>query len=276
MTVRPAGGLDANESSATRNAAVRLLAGRLATRAEASVAAHTPILVLGGDHSIAMGTWAGAAQALRPRGPLGLVWIDAHMDAHTPATTPSGNWHGMPVAHLLGECEPEMADMAVCTGAAPALRPQHVCLVGPRSFEPQEAARLSRLGVRVIDHVEIQRIGLATAIETATAIASTGTAGFGVSLDLDVIDPTQAPGVGTAEPGGVDAIELTRALRGLAEQPGFVGLEIVEFNPALDVEGRTARVALDLVASALRRSVRSGRSACPRVRQKRPRAVIPA
>ncbi len=219
---------------------------KLARLTSAAVSNGSPFLVLGGDHAIAMGTWPGVARSLRPHGPLGLVWIDAHMDAHTPATTPSGNWHGMPVAHLLGLGLGALTQLA---GSRPALRPEHLCIVGVRSYEPQEAALLRRCGVRVINRAEIVRIGLDAAIAIALATARRGTAGFGISLDLDVVEPTEAPGVGTPVVGGLRASELARALRGVGHLPGFAGLELVEYNPARDIGGRTAAVALDLACS---------------------------
>lgn len=203
-------------------------------------------VVLGGDHSCAIGTWKGIAAALAARGSLGLVWIDAHMDAHTPETTPSGMLHGMPVACLLGYGDPRLA-----ARGSPALDPRHVCLVGVRSFEAGEAALLSRLGIRVFLMREVQRRGLADVMGEALAIAREGAACYGISLDLDALDPRDAPGVGTAVQGGIRAADLRQALRRFGRDPALACLEIVEYNPCRDRDGATARVVADIAESLL-------------------------
>ncbi len=211
------------------------------------------VLVLGGDHSIGIGTWSGAANACRRAGAsrdedaIGLIWIDAHMDAHTPDTSPSGNWHGMAVAHLLGHGHAELRALAK---SAPALRPQNVCLIGTRSFEPEEAALLDALGVRMIHMCEVNAIGVDMALVQARKIANNGTVGFGVSVDLDVFDPHEAPGVGTPVDGGIAAPHLIGALHGIGRDPDLLGLEIVEFNAARDVGGRTGAIVRRLVQAA--------------------------
>lgn len=205
-------------------------------------------LVLEGDHSYAAGTWAGAAAALRARGPVGLVWVDAHMDSHTPATTPSGAVHGMPLAFLLGHGPRALTHLY---GPAPRIRPEQVVIVGVRSYEAGEAALLDRLGVRVIFMEEVSRRGLAAVMDEALAIARRGAAGFGISIDLDAVDPIQAPGVGSPVPGGLDGGELVAAVGRAARLPGYLGTELAEYSPALDREGRTRRLALDLMAAAV-------------------------
>jgi arginase len=223
---------------------------------EQVVSAGDRLLVLGGDHSIAAGTWAGAARAIRNRGDLGLIWIDAHMDAHVPGTTPSGNWHGMPLAHLLGYGRSELAELA---GNIPAVRPENLCLVGVRSYESDEAALLDKLGVRVIDIGEIRRIGLAGALDEAVRVATSGTAGFGVSWDIDSVDPVDAPGVGTPVAGGIDGDDLLRTLPSLASYPACLGLEVVEYNPFLDPDGRSYALLADVVSRWC------SRIACPKL-----------
>ena len=220
-------------------------ASQTARGVEQAVMAGNRFLVLGGDHSIAAGTWAGAARATRNSGPIGLIWIDAHMDAHVPETTPSGNWHGMPLAHLLGHGHPQLTQLA---GGIPAVRPEHLCMVGVRSFEREEAALLTRLGVRVIDMREINRIGLAVAMHEALQVATSGTAGFGVSWDMDSIDPADAPGVGTPVAGGIDGEDLLRTLPSLVSHPACLGLEVVEYNPVLDTDGRTHALLTNVVS----------------------------
>src|SRR5512134_2788988 len=165
-------------------------------------------LVVGGDHSVAMGTWRGVANAVE--GPLGLLWIDAHLDAHTPETSHSGKLHGMPLAALLGQ-----TGDALCEPGA-ALSPEHVCVVGVRSFEPEEAALAAALGVRIYTIAEIDRRGLAEVMGEAFARVRTGTAAYGITLDLDAIDPADAPGVTTPVAGGLRAAALLPELAALA------------------------------------------------------------
>jgi arginase len=217
---------------------------RLAQEIRECVAAGLPFAVVGGDHSCAIGTWSGAREALETRGPLGLLWIDAHMDSHLPGTSPSGALHGMPLAVLLGQGEPRLTE--ICH-AGPALLPTCVSLLGVRSFEPEEAALLARLGVRVFSMEAVQRLGMETALQRALDIVCQDTAGFGISLDLDAIDPQQAPGVGTPVPGGLDGVALRSGIRRASRKPGFLGLEIAEYNPLWDRHAATARLVLDLL-----------------------------
>jgi arginase len=204
-------------------------------------------LVVGGDHSCAIGTWSGIAQALRGQGELGLLWIDAHMDSHTFATTPSGAIHGMPLACLLGYGDKSLTEIAF-SGAK--LAPANVCLIGTRSFEAGEAALLERLGVRIYGMAEIRERGFAAVFREALALISQHTAGFGISLDLDALDPQEEPGVGSPAPGGLFRSELSDALRTLHHNPRFLALEIVEYNPYRDHNFATARAACELVAAA--------------------------
>lgn len=204
-------------------------------------------VVIGGDHSCAMGTWSGAHQSLRQHGPLGLVWIDAHMDSHVPETSPTGNYHGMPLAVLMGHGHDRLTAIA---DPGPALRPEHLCLIGVRSFEREEAAFLERLGVKVYFMDDVARLGLDRVIADAVAIASNGTAGFGVSIDLDAIDPVDAPGVGLGVPGGIRADALVAAIRNSASLREFAALEVVEFNPSQDQNGKTRDVIELLIAAA--------------------------
>jgi arginase len=220
----------------------------VADETERSIRAEHRFLVLGGDHSIAAGTWAGAARALRPRGELGLIWIDAHLDAHLPETSPTGNLHGMPLAALLGAGLPEFGRLA---GSAPALNPRRLVIIGARSFEVQEAAFLARSGVRIYGMAEVASAGLREVLTEAIATAASGAAGFGISLDVDALDPREAPGVGTPVPGGIDSLDLMSALLGVADLPGFCGIEIAEYNPLHDGGNRTATLVSELTLAAL-------------------------
>lgn len=233
------------EGISVRSAVVGLCAV-LADRIEDALDRKAEPAVVGGDHSCAIGTWSGAARHLRRRGPLGLVWVDAHMDAHVPETSPSGSLHGMPIACLLGHGDARLTGLA---GGAPAVMPEHVCLVGVRSYEPAEEALLDRLGVRVIHMDEVNRRGLDAALEKAVGIAGAGTAGVGLSIDVDAIDPADAPGVGSPEPGGLRAAELVGALARCSRRAAFIGVEIAEYNPGLDRAGMTARVVGELFAA---------------------------
>jgi arginase len=224
--------------------AVAALSARLAAEVEAVLQAGNFPLVVGGDHSCAIGTWSGVHRVLASKGPIGLIWIDAHMDSHTFATTPSGQIHGMPLACLLGYGE---AALTAIDGVEAKLRPEHVCLIGVRSFETGEAALLHRLGVRVFDMDEVRRRGLATVFDEALSIVRRGTAGFGVSVDLDALDPEEEPGVTTPVPGGLCRAELAAVLSRLRGDPAFVAMEIVEYNPRRDRGHATADAAGALV-----------------------------
>jgi arginase len=206
---------------------------------------HKRFLVIGGDHSCAIGTWSGAADALRHSGLLGLIWIDAYLDMRRPATMHSGAINSMPVATLLGYGTPELASIFRSRGA---ISPNHICLIGARSFEREEIAFSRRHDVRVIGMDELSRRGIEAACAEARAIAGRCVAGYGVSLDLDAFDPADAPGVGTPEPGGIRANEFRAAWADLTCGSLCIGVEIVEYNPYRDRADRTARLIGDLIA----------------------------
>ena len=226
-------------------ATIRHYAKRLsATVAECVRRGYKP-LVLGGDHGCAIGTWKGAAQAVAKQGGIGLVWLDAHLDAHTPATTPSGMIHGMPLAVLLGYGDARLVGLA--EGAR--IDPHHLCLVGVRSFEAEESALLASLDVRIIQMSEIDARGLVDTLGEAIKIAAGAPGGWGISIDLDVLDPLDAPGVGSPVAHGLEPQALIEAIAGVALIPGFLGAEMSEYNPKLDPEGTTGRVADALLVS---------------------------
>lgn len=205
-------------------------------------------LVVGGDHSCAVGTWSGVSRAMQSAGPLGLIWIDAHMDMHTPETTHSGAINGMPLAALLGYGSPKLTGIA---GGRRALDPRHVCLVGARSFEPEEAVFAKRHGVRVIAMDEVARRGVPDVLAEARAIVTKGTAGYGLSLDLDAFDPIEAPGVGTPAPGGIRARDFLDTWSSLAADPACCAIEYVELNPHRDQARKTVQLLGTLVATAI-------------------------
>jgi arginase len=224
--------------------AVSRLCGLLASAVADAISCGRLPCVLGGDHSCAGGTWTGVARALR--GPLGLVWIDAHMDAHTPRTSHSGRLHGMPLAWLLGQDDDPLYGLA--TGV---VEPQHVSLVGVRSFEPEERERLEGLGVRIFYMDEVRDRGLDAVLSDALAIARRGSAGYGISVDLDVVTPDDAPGVGTPVPDGVAGGDLIGALERIGGHSDLAAVELVEYSPRLDPSGRSARIAVEIVKAAL-------------------------
>jgi len=227
-----------------KEAAVGKLNAALASAVVAAMRLARMPCVIGGDHSCAGGTWVGVARMLQ--GELGLIWIDAHMDSHTPGTSHTGRLHGMPLAWLLGQADDDLYGLS-----AGVVDPEHVALIGVRSYEPEEKERLDRLGVRVFYIEEVARRGLDTVCDEALRIATAGTAGFGISIDLDAVTPEEAPGVGTPVPEGIAAAELARALHRLGARPDLVALELAEYLPRLDPDGRSARVAIDLLLAAL-------------------------
>jgi arginase len=252
-----AGGLDARwgkrleparAHAGDPTAAMAGLAPQLAQAVKEVIGRGAFPLVIGGDHSCAIGTWSGVAAAHRARGTPGLVWIDAHLDSHTPETSHTGLIYGMPLAALLGHGERCFTD---CLVAHAKVLPQHVCVLGARSYEPEERALLDRIGVRVIGMDEIGRRGMAEALTEALAIARAAPAGYGITLDLDVIDPREAPGVGTPAPGGVPAQELIAALAQTASDAHLRGLEIAEYNPKRDRNGVTAGHAMAIAEAVL-------------------------
>lgn len=205
-------------------------------------------IVLGGDHSVAIGTWSGITSARGAEGKFGLIWLDAHLDAHTPTTAHEGRWggyyHGRPLAVLLGHGEPELTGLG---SARPKLSPQHLTIIGARSYEPGEQKLLENLGVRIIYMPEVQRRGFADVYAEALQRATQGTDGFGISIDLDAFDPAEAPGTGTNEENGLHAADVLPALQGLGQHPACCGLEIAEFHPDRDVNNYTANLVIKLL-----------------------------
>ncbi len=234
-------------------AAITAACAQLALETARAVREGALPVVVGGDHSLAAGSVAGAATALAERGErLGLVWLDAHSDLHTPETSASGNVHGMPVAHLLGR-----GDLGLSTIAAPppAVMARHVALVGLRDVDPPEREHVGAWGVRAFTMRDIDERGLAAVMRDALAIAGDGTAGVYVSLDMDFIDPLEAPGVGTPVRGGATYREAHLAMELVADCERLLGMDVVEVNPVLDRHNGTAELAVELLASALGRRV---------------------
>lgn len=208
-----------------------------------------PFLVFGGDHSSAVGTWSGCAAAYRAKGEIGLLWIDAHMDSHTPQSSLSGNIHGMPLAALLGYGPTELIHIL---DEQPKLLPTNICLVGIRSYEPAEKLLLEKLGIRIFEMKEISERGLAAVIQEAISIIQKNTVAFGLSLDLDALDPLSAPGVGSPVDEGLNVEELCESLMNLSQEKKFVGAEIVEFNPNVDLEHKTEKIISQIVTAVFK------------------------
>ena len=207
-------------------------------------------LVLGGDHSLAAGSVAAAAHWARTtrRLPIGLIWVDAHGDMNTPATSTSGNVHGMPLAALLG---PEPADLSAIGGFSPKVLPAQTVLLGVRNLDEREKVAVRDAGVHVFTMKDIDRQGIASIVEQAVNLAGDGTAGIHVSFDLDACDPMVAPGVGTPVRGGLNYREAHMFMEIVADCGLLTSLDMVEVNPILDIQNTTAQFGMELVLSAL-------------------------
>ena len=206
-------------------------------------------LVLGGDHSIAVGTVSGVSKHFHERGEsIGLLWIDAHADMNTPEISPSGNIHGMPLACCTGFGPRELTHIS---GFAPKVNPHNTVLVGIRSVDGPERGMVHKSGVRTFTMRDIDERGTQAVMQEAIRIASAGTAGFHVSLDMDAVDPQEAPGVGTPVRGGMTYREAHLAMEWLCDSGQVTSLEVVEVNPVIDEANRTALLAVELIMSAM-------------------------
>ncbi len=213
---------------------------------------HFP-LVLGGDHSIAVGTVSGIAAFAHSQGKkLGLLWVDAHGDINTPESSPSGNIHGMPLAALLGFGAPELTSVG---GPTPKVDPANVALVGLRSLDAGEKKRLKETGVQVHTMSDLDRHGVPSVMKRALAQVTAGTDFVHVSLDLDAVDPSVTPGVGTPVKGGLDYREAHLIMEVIADAGVMTSLEVVEVNPILDERNASAEFAVELVQSAFGKKI---------------------
>lgn len=206
-------------------------------------------LVLGGDHSVAVGTVSGISQFFRRRGQkIGLIWLDAHADMNTPESSPSGNVHGMPLACIVGLGPPELTDLF---GYRPKVDPQRTVIVGLRDVDQLEKPHVRQSGVRAFTMRDIDERGLRSVMQEAIRVASSGAAGLHLSLDLDFVDPKDAPGVGTPVRGGATYREAHLAMEMICDSGRMVSMEVVEVNPVIDESNRTADLAVELVMSGL-------------------------
>ena len=222
-------------------------------------------VVLGGDHSIALGTVSGMTGCAHRSGGypmerrLGLLWVDAHTDANTPETSPTGNLHGMPLAALLGRGPEALTRVGGFAAGDRRIEPGNAALIGVRSVDPAEAGVVADLGIRVYTMEEVDRRGFATVVDEAIARALDGTDGMHLSMDMDGLDPEVAPGVGTPVRGGLSYREAHTLMEAVGESGGLRSLEVAEVNPIRDIRNQTAELAVELVASAL------GKRTLPRV-----------
>ena len=222
---------------------------RLAELVEKAAGEDRLPLVLGGDHSIAVGTVAGVANHYRKQGQrIGLVWVDAHADMNTPEISPSGNVHGMPLACCIGKGPVELTHLL---GYAPKVDPRNVALVGIRSVDEKEKRIVQQTGVSVFTMRDIDERGLRQVMQDAILAATDGTAGFHISYDMDSVDPHEAPGVGTPVKGGITYREAHLVMETLGDTDKITSIEIVELNPVIDEVNKTGILAVELVMSAL-------------------------
>lgn len=210
-------------------------------------------IVLGGDHSIAIGSLSGVSSHFRKRNEsVGLIWFDAHADMNTPETSPSGNIHGMPLSSLLGYGAPELVEFR---GFSPKFDFRHCAHIGARDLDEGERALIRQLGIRFFTMREIDERGMSACIDEAIEIASQASAGYAVTFDVDVIDPVDAPGSGTLVRGGLMYREAHLAMEKIADDGRMRSLELVEVNPVLDVNNRTSELAVELILSALGKTI---------------------
>jgi arginase len=222
---------------------------RLCEMVEHAAAESKVPLVLGGDHSVAIGTVAGMSSHFRKKAQkIGLIWIDAHADMNTPESSPSGNVHGMPLACSIGDGPSELTSIA---GFSPKVDPSNVAIIGLRSVDEAERQKVRAAGVNAYTMRDLDERGLRAVLLEAIAHATNGTAGFHLSFDMDSVDPSEAPGVGTPVRGGMTYREAHLAMETICDSGKMTSIEIVEVNPVLDETNRTALLGVELVMSAL-------------------------
>jgi arginase len=206
-------------------------------------------LVLGGDHSLAVGSLAGVSHFYRRQGKkIGCLWLDAHGDMNTPETSPSGNIHGMPLAAIIGNGAPELVNLL---GYAPKVEARNVALVGLRDLDAKESRLIKRSGVHAFTMRDIDERGMREVMSEALHFCTDETEGFAVSLDMDLVDPEYAPGVGTTVPGGITYRESHLAMEIIADSKAMLSMEIVEINPVIDLHNKTALLGVEMLLSAL-------------------------
>ena len=221
---------------------------KLADKIENALESGSVPIVLGGDHSVAVGSVSGLASFYRKRDQrVGVIWFDAHGDMNTPEISPSGNIHGMPFAAILGRGAQELTQIG---GFAPKVFPEDCVLIGARSIDPSEAVALKASGIRIITMRELDERGMSAVMDEAMWLASRRTVGFHVTMDMDFVDPDYAPGVGTPVPGGPTYRESHLAMEKIADSGKMLSFELTEVNPVLDISNKTAELGVQLILSA--------------------------
>ena len=237
--IEPSGGLDSLPFVLEHCSA-------LANQVEASIKSDKFPLIFGGDHSMAIGSWSGITTALNACGDFGLMWLDAHMDAHTPESSETGNIHGMPLAVLLGSGAPELTSLKSKNAK---LNTKHVVMIGIRSYEQGEYDLLTNAGVRIYYMEEIKQRGFDVIYKEAMEIVSAAKKGFGISFDIDAFDADLVPGTGTRESEGLRRREVLPAMQGIAYHPKLKAIEVAEYNPELDKNNQTYQLIEQMVDS---------------------------
>ena len=210
-------------------------------------------LVLGGDHSIAIGTCSGVSDFFRKQSKkIGCLWLDAHGDMNTPESSPSGNVHGMPLASLIGYGAPELVELL---GYKPKVEPRNVAIVGVRDLDAKERRLVKDSGVHALTMRDIDERGMREVMSEALRFATDDTEGIAVSVDMDLIDPSDAPGVGTPVRGGITYREAHLAMEMIADSEATASLEVVEINPVIDLHNKTALLGVEMVLSALGKKI---------------------
>jgi arginase len=205
-------------------------------------------VVLGGDHSIAIGTVSGVSEHFRDKGEkVGLIWVDAHGDMNTPDSSPSGNIHGMPLATVLGMGHPKLVEMG---GFSPKVQKENVVLIGIRDVDDNERKIIRESGIRAYTMRDVDERGIGPIMKEAIELANNGTAGFHMSFDLDGMDPRDVPGTGTPVKGGLDWREANLLMEMASDSGAMRSLEVTELNPILDIENQSGEVAVDVICSA--------------------------
>jgi arginase len=226
---------------------------KLADMVEAALELDSIPLILGGDHSIAIGSVTGLSTFHHKRGHrVGVIWFDAHGDMNTPETSPSGNIHGMPFAAILGRGDKRLTHIS---DFAPKVYPEDCVLIGARSIDPEEAVVLKSSGIRIVTMRELDERGMSAVMDEAMWLASRRTAGFHVTMDMDFVDPDYAPGVGTPVPGGPTYRESHLAMEKIADSGKMLSFELTEVNPVLDIANRTAELGVQLILSAFGKKI---------------------
>lgn len=224
------------------------MANKLALKVGSLISTNIKPIVFGGDHTIAIGTWSGVINSLNSHKNFGLIWIDAHMDSHTFESSYSKSYHGMPLSFLLGQGKSELSEIGSIRGK---ISPEHLVIIGARSYETEEKEFLEKNNVRIFYMEEVKSRGFKACFEDALSIVHAGKRNFGISIDLDYFNTDLAPGVGSPEADGGDLDSLTSTLGGILSNPHLAALEVVEYNPTLDTEDKTANLAFELIRSML-------------------------